>query len=567
MADLPGFRHSPYCWKPGAFMKNIKIKYKIWLGILILVLGYSFSMVISHISNNAVLTQLTATADRRFPAAKLSQKMLNSFQSCYKLYNDAVLMGDSGKIDEAQGIFEECSGNFKQLLSLIDAGSENFNRLNEFKISIGSYNEDALNIYTKMAEGDNSDEMIKNAAQLAGRKDLIQEQLESLEHHTSADLLLNLRRISDYLTEANRLNLFLFFVMLAACFIAVHFMVKYYLLKPIADIASAALQMQAGDFSIKIDYISRDEIGALADAFRSMAASQMNKENLAAAIAKGNLTVSLKIDSDRDRLGIALSEMAGSLNSVIRNINETSEQVVGQSSQMSKASQSLSEGAVEAAASLEEISSSVNLVQEQTRANADNSRLANDLAINSKSAAEKGNSNMQELVSSITEIQQSSQKIVKVIKTIDDIAFQTNLLALNAAVEAARVGKLGKGFAVVADEVRNLASRSACAAQETAELINGTVARIESGADVAKKTEVSFKEIVAAVVKLEILIKEISTASGEQNESIAQILQGLRQIESITQNNAGNAEETAAVSEELAKRAEDLQTQLQRFVV
>lgn len=548
-------------------MKNIKIKHKVWLGLLILVLGYSFSMVISHISNKAVLAQLEATAERRFPAAKLSQKMLNSFQNCYKLFNDAVLMGDSGKIDEAQAIYQECSGDFIRFLKLIESGSENVTRFNEFTTAVGSYNEDAVKIYTKMAEGDNSDEMIKNAAQLAGRKDKIQKQLENIEQNTSGDLLLNLRHISDYLTEANRLNLILFFSMLAACFIAVHFMVKYYLLKPIADITEAASQMRAGDFSVKIGYSSRDEMGTLADAFRAMAESQMNKENLAVAIAGGDLTVSLKIDSDRDRLGIALSEMAKVLNSVIRSINETSEQVVSQSSQMSKASQSLSEGAVEAAASLEEISSSVNLVQEQTRANADNSRLANDLAINSKSAAEKGNSNMQELVSSITEIQQSSQKIVKVIKTIDDIAFQTNLLALNAAVEAARVGKLGKGFAVVADEVRNLASRSACAAQETAELINGTVARIESGADVARKTEVSFKEIVTAVVKLETLIKEISTASGEQNESIAQILQGLRQIESITQNNAGNAEETAAVSEELAKRTEDLQIQLNRFVV
>ena len=148
---------------------------------------------------------------------------------------------------------------------------------------------------------------------------------------------------------------------------------------------------------------------------------------------------------------------------------------------------------------------------------------------------------------------------------IDDIAFQTNLLALNAAVEAARAGRHGKGFAVVAEEVRNLASRSAKAARTTAELIENSNKKVETGLTVVEQTAKALTDIVTHVAQAAKLVGEIAVASDEQARGIAQVSEGIGQIDRVTQQNTANAEETAAAAEELAAQALHLQQLLTHF--
>ena len=180
-----------------------------------------------------------------------------------------------------------------------------------------------------------------------------------------------------------------------------------------------------------------------------------------------------------------------------------------------------------------------------------------------------GNRTLEEMVGSMQEINSSSDKISKIIKVIDEIAFQTNILALNAAVEAARAGEAGMGFAVVADEVRNLAQRSAQAAKDTAAMIEESIAKSNEGsAKLHKVTEV-IRAITDSAVKVKTLVDEVNLGSQEQARGIEQISKAVTQMDSVTQTTAANAEESASASEELSAQAEALKqivTDLQSMV-
>jgi methyl-accepting chemotaxis protein/methyl-accepting chemotaxis protein-1 (serine sensor receptor) len=160
------------------------------------------------------------------------------------------------------------------------------------------------------------------------------------------------------------------------------------------------------------------------------------------------------------------------------------------------------------------------------------------------------------MVSSMTAIKDSSDKVGRIIKTIDEIAFQTNILALNAAVEAARAGEAGMGFAVVADEVRALAQRSAQAAKDTASLIEESMAKSDEGHRKVQTVTVAIDSITSSTVKVKGLVDEVSTASRQQAQGIDQVSQAIAQMEKVTQGTAATAEESAAASEELNAQAE-----------
>jgi len=286
-------------------------------------------------------------------------------------------------------------------------------------------------------------------------------------------------------------------------------------------------------------------------------------------MADGDLRKRVEGDfkGDHTVLKDALNNTLASFSSLLIDVSKTVDEVTLGSEKVSDASSALSQGAVEQAASLEEITSSMAEIGSQSNSNANDAKKANDLTSSSSSSARKGNLEMEQLNLAMNEITKSSQDISKIIKVIDEIAFQTNLLALNAAVEAARAGKHGKGFAVVAEEVRNLAARSASAAKETSDLIESSIVAVENGDRIATKTADVLLEIEKGAVVSAELVGNIATSSSEQAMGVAQINEGLHQIDKVTQDNTASAEESASAAEELSSQSKYLLNLIAQFKI
>jgi len=246
------------------------------------------------------------------------------------------------------------------------------------------------------------------------------------------------------------------------------------------------------------------------------------------------------------------------LATMISQLNEGSQQTLSAAQQVEASSQQLTQGATEQASSLEETSSALDEMASMTRQNADNAAKASLMAGETKLHAHKGNDSMKEMQGAMKAIGESGDKVGKIIKTIEEIAFQTNLLALNASVEAARAGEHGKGFAVVANEVRNLAQRASVAAKDTQQLIENSQARAKEGAEITLKTGEALGQIMLAAKKLAEAIDEIALASKEQADGITQITNAVSQADQVTQQNAASAEDSATASKDLTSQSESL---------
>lgn len=247
------------------------------------------------------------------------------------------------------------------------------------------------------------------------------------------------------------------------------------------------------------------------------------------------------------------------LRGVAAHLHEGAQQITSAAGQVSSSSQTLAQGASEQASSLEETSSSSEEITSMTRKNAENSQMAASVMAEVDQRVTEGNRTLEEMVQSMQEITGSSDKISKIIKVIDEIAFQTNILALNAAVEAARAGEAGMGFAVVADEVRSLAQRSAQAAKDTASLIEESIAKSNEGSQRLEHVAQVIHAITESAAKVKTLVDEVNLGSREQARGIEQISKSIAEMDRVTQSNAASAEESASASEQMSAQAEALQ--------
>ncbi|OHV08814.1 methyl-accepting chemotaxis protein [Kushneria phosphatilytica] len=286
-------------------------------------------------------------------------------------------------------------------------------------------------------------------------------------------------------------------------------------------------------------------------------------------IASGDLTARIE-DRGRNEIGqlfAALRNMQGKLRELVMSLRHSSESVFSGSNEIASGSQDLSSRTEQQAASLEQTASSMEQMAATVRHNMDSAAEADQLSQQASRKAEEGGREVDQTVTTMREVAESSKQIHSIIEVIDGIAFQTNLLALNASVEAARAGEQGRGFAVVAGEVRSLAGRSADSAKEIRALIEETTQRIASGAEQSERSGRVIGEAVESIQRVTALMNEIASATREQNSGIEQINGAVTQMDSVTQQNAALVEQTSAAASSLKEQAEQLASLITTFRV
>jgi methyl-accepting chemotaxis protein len=275
-------------------------------------------------------------------------------------------------------------------------------------------------------------------------------------------------------------------------------------------------------------------------------------------IAAGDLTGRIPPAQEPQSLMGALEGMQASMRTLVAQVQQSSAGIEVATREISMGNSDLSARTEQAASNLEETAASMEQLNSTMRQSADAARQASQMAVANAEVAARGGRVVGQVVATMQEIHQSSQKINDIIGTIDGIAFQTNILALNAAVEAARAGEQGRGFAVVAAEVRNLAQRSAEAAKEIKGLIGSSVDKVQAGTKLVAEAGSTIGEVVANAQRVADIIGEITAASGEQSSGIGQVNTAVNHIDQMTQQNAALVEQSAAATESLKAQAEQL---------
>ncbi|EFQ61910.1 chemotaxis sensory transducer [Pseudomonas fluorescens WH6] len=330
---------------------------------------------------------------------------------------------------------------------------------------------------------------------------------------------------------------------------------------------------------------------------RSITAPIGQALSVARTIAAGDLSQPIKVqgnDEPAQLLG-ALASMQAQLQSTIRGISESAQQLASAAEEMSSVMDQSTRGLQAQNDEIEQAATAVNQMSAAVDEVAGNAVSSAEASQASDEDSKHGHYQISETITSIQNLVDEvlgasnkaeglavqAQNISKVLEVIRGIAGQTNLLALNAAIEAARAGEAGRGFAVVADEVRSLAQRTQDSTEEIEQMINAiqqgtqdTVDALNSSAEHAGQTLQRANGAGNALEKITAAISQISqrnlviASAAEQQALVArEVDRSLVNIRDLSTQTAAGATQTCAASQELSRLAVDLNGLVTRFIV
>lgn len=345
---------------------------------------------------------------------------------------------------------------------------------------------------------------------------------------------------------------------------------------PLGEMSERLKSFSEGDLDSEFPVCkSKDEVFDMVESAKAMSdtlnAIITDINDLLGKMADGNFDIHTSVEEKYigkfETLLLSIRQMNRKIDESLRHVEETAEQVSLGSENMAEAAQSLAEGATEQAGAVEELQATIADITATVERTAVNLQTSYDNAKKYAADADYGRTQMQEMVSAMERISETSMKIENIISELEDIASQTNLLSLNASIEAARAGEAGKGFAVVADQIRKLAEQSGNSAVTTRQLIEGSIHEVEEGNKAVKAVFATLDDVIRGINEIADTSRGLSEDSTAQAEAMEQAEKGVNQISEVVQSNSAMAEETSATSEELSAQAETLDSLVKQFTL
>jgi methyl-accepting chemotaxis protein WspA len=541
----------------------LSIKRKVWLGLSLMILGYSISMIFGFFYGQYTQSRLTGVSEHLFPAVRQSQSALSAFNQGMKAYGDGVIGSDLTAVDSGHENMMEAQEALRKVMDLMGFVPQKKAEIEQLLALLTKFHASAQVVYTKMAdlslaapaiEGEKP--LDEQGAELMQQSEELKGQLTQLMDSLADTLKAKLQSLSMLTRRQWYANLLIFVVVVGTTTLFVSLIINRSVLRPINQAMVFSNAIAGGDFTVRMQVRDHDELGKLLTGLSRMA------EELNTLVGRVQHT-GMQVSSSVAELSATAKEQEVT---IIHQLHSTSEVV--------KSVEEIAGIATELVLTMRQVA----VMSQETADFASSGQI--DLS-RMEDAMNRMGTASQAISGRLEAINEKAENITAIVTTINKVADQTNLLSLNAAIEAEKAGEFGRGFTVVAREIRRLADQTAIATLDIAQMVKEMqsavaagvmemdkfIAEVRHSASDVEAISVQLTKIIERVRSLSPHFTDVNTAMMHQSEQAHGVNQAIMQLSEEMQQTTASFKESFDALEHLNDAAFDLQQGVSQFKV